>query len=71
MRNNDGENTKKVTIVIPESTELIDIVYYWRDCTGLAIKSSAVLVDESCNDGTVATIFSFPKKKEADNVGTA
>ena len=30
MKKNNGHSTKRITIVVPESTEVIDITYYWK-----------------------------------------
>lgn len=30
MRNNIGKQVKKVTLIIPESVEILDIAYYWK-----------------------------------------
>ena len=59
MRKNNGENTKKITLVVPESTEVIDIAYYWKTANGNCIKTTSVIMDEHCCDGHEVTCYDF------------
>ena len=51
MRRNDGNMTKEITIVLPESVEVIDLSYYWRSATGSHITSTIAIMGDNCCDG--------------------
>ena len=60
MRCNDGKKTKKITIVVPESVEIIDLTYYWKTEKGTTFRTQTTLVDEECKDGTEVDCYEFP-----------
>lgn len=62
MRNNIGKQVKKVTLIIPESVEIIDITYYWKTSMGNTLKTQTTLMDENCRDGNEAVCFLFPEE---------
>ena len=63
MRNNIGTMTKKITIIVPESTEIIDLCYYWKSATGAALKTVTTIMDESCTGGTEVNLCKFPEEE--------
>lgn len=66
MRNNNGNQTKKVTLILPESVEILDVTYYWKTAKGAAIKTVTIIGEESCDDGNEVVCYSFPDEKEDD-----
>lgn len=64
MRKNNGHSTKRITIVVPESTEVVDITYYWKTQFGNTVKTATALMDTSCEDGVVNEIYKFPDLEE-------
>lgn len=62
MRNNNGNQTKKVTLVIPESVEIMDVRYYWKTSSGEPIKTIITLADDNLYDGTEAFCCKFPEE---------
>ena len=60
MRCNDGKKTKKITIIVPESVEIIDLTYYWKTQKGRALKTQTILMDEHCKDGIERVCYEFP-----------
>jgi hypothetical protein len=64
MRCNDGKKTKKITIVVPESVEIIDLTYYWKTQKGRALKTQTTLMDVGCEDGTVRICYEFPREDD-------
>ena len=62
MRNNEGTKTKKITLIIPDSTEVLDITYYWKTAKGSAIKTATAIMDERLKDGTEVICYSFPEE---------
>lgn len=67
MRRNNGKQTKEITIVIPESVEIIDIKYYWKSSGGISLTSTAVLVDEKCTNGAIVDIYKFPEEEDGES----
>ena len=66
MRCNDGTKTKKITLIVPEATEVIDIVYYWRTQYGMTLKTATILTDDNCIDGTEAICYKFPDEEDME-----
>ena len=66
MRRNNGKQTKEITIVVPESVEIIDIKYYWKSSGGISLTTAAVLVDENCMDGAIVDIYKFPEEEDGE-----
>ena len=64
MRNNNGNQTKKVTLILPESVVILDVTYYWKTAEGAAIKTVTTIAAESCDDGNEVACYSFPDEKE-------
>ena len=62
MRNNIGNKTKKVTLIIPESVDVMDITYYWKTSTGRAIKSMTAIMDNELCDGNEINCYKFPEE---------
>lgn len=62
MRNNIGKQVKKVTIIIPESVNILDITYYWKTSNGRKVRTQITLMDDSCNDGTEVVCYNFPEE---------
>ena len=60
MRNNNGKQTKEITLIVPESVEIIDVTYYWKTASGKALKTVTTLIAEGCNDGIKSVCYSFP-----------
>ena len=60
MRCNDGKKTKKITIVVPESVEKIDLTYYWKTQKGSALKTQTTLMGEHCKDGIELVCYELP-----------
>jgi hypothetical protein len=60
MRCNDGKKTKKITIVVPESVEIIDLTYYLKTQKGRPLKTQATLMDEHCKDEIECVCYEFP-----------
>ena len=60
MRCNSGKKTKKITIVVPESVEIIDLTYYWKTQKGRVLKTQTTLMDEHCEDGIECVCYEFP-----------
>ena len=51
MIKNDGNMTKEITLILPESVEVIDLSYYWRTATGSYIKTTTAIMGDNCNNG--------------------
>ena len=64
VRRNNGNQTKKITVVVPESVEVIDITYYWKTATGQTIKTATTIMDENCMDGNEVVCYAFPEEEE-------
>lgn len=64
MRCNDGKKTKKITIVVPESVEIIDLAYYWKTQKGRSLKTQATLMDLGCEDGIERVCYEFPQEDD-------
>lgn len=62
MRNNIGNKTKKVTLIIPESVDVMDITYYWKTSTGRAIKSMTAIMDNELCDENEINCYKFPEE---------
>lgn len=60
MRNNIGKQVKKVTLIIPESVEILDIAYYWKTSKGNTIKTTTTVMDNNCKDGNEVVCYDFP-----------
>jgi len=50
-------NLKKITLEIPESTYLMDIVYYWKNKNG-TVKAVGTYSEESLTDENVIQAWS-------------
>ena len=51
MRTNDGTKTKEITIIVPESVEVIDLTYYWKMANGSSVKTNTAIMGDNCYDG--------------------
>ena len=59
MRNNIENQVKEVTIIIPESVDILDITYYWKRSNGRKVKTQVLLMDDDCNDGNEVVCCDF------------
>ena len=59
MKNNIGNQVKKVTIIIPESVDILDITYYWKRSNGKKVKTQVILMDDDCNDANEVVCYDF------------
>ena len=66
MKNNKGNQTKKVTLVIPESAEIMDITYYWKTSNGAFTKTATTLFDVHLVDGREVDCYKFPEAEEGE-----
>lgn len=48
---------KKITLVIPDSAFLMDMVYYWKNEDGV-VKANAVFDKKDLTDGNILTAYS-------------
>ena len=62
MRSNNGKATKKIVLIVPESTEVMDITYYWKTAGGMTIKTDVILADSTLEDGKENICYSFPNE---------
>lgn len=62
MRNNIGTHVKKVTLIIPESVDVLDIAYYWKTSIGKVTKTVVIVADDNCKDGNEVVCYSFPQE---------
>ena len=51
MRNNNGTETKKITLIIPKSTEILDASLYWSRENGQKVKTMVLMADDILIDG--------------------
>lgn len=63
MKNNDGKKTKKITLIIPDSTEVLDITYYWKTAKGSSVKTATAIMDDRLEDGAELICYSFPEEE--------
>ena len=63
MKKNDGNKTKEITLIIPESVEVMDITYYWLTSTGISTKSMAALIGRTLEDGAVIDCYRFDESE--------
>ena len=68
MKANDGNKTKKITLVFPESAEVVDITYYWMTSRGDCIKTMTALIGrDALKDGAEFNCVTFPDEKESES----
>ena len=63
MRNNNGNQTKRVTLIIPESVDVRDITYYWKTSTGRALKTMTAIMDYELCDENEIECYNFPEEE--------
>lgn len=63
MRNNNGNQIKRVTLIIPESVEVMDITYYWKTAKGRTIKTMTTLFDHALEDENECECYKFPDEE--------
>ena len=52
MTCNNGTQTKKITLIVPESIEFLDITYFWKTAKGVFTKTNVFFSDVNCQDGS-------------------
>jgi hypothetical protein len=66
------EKMKKITFEVPESTFLLDMVYYWRESNGNSVKAMGYFEGDYIADGAVVRAHSnkhiqtFEKEEQTD-----
>ena len=66
MRNNNGNQVKRVTLIIPESVDVMDITYYWKTSTGRALKTMTAIMDCELCDKNEIECYNFPEEEVKD-----
>lgn len=59
MRPNNGKQTKEITLILPESVEIVDIAYYWATANGQMTKTTLAILDDGAH-GTRFNCVKFP-----------
>jgi len=63
MRSNNGTKTKSITLIIPESVDVLDITYYWKSSNGDLLKTTTAIMDNRLKDGAEISCYRFPEEE--------